>query len=100
MKLPKDLREKGDLSSTASKGKPCSIKGCGQIAIRSLSENKWKSYVEKINLSYIENKQHKIYLCKSHYKDINKYRKSQEKQFQKKGFLEDEKGLGRAKRWD
>ena len=100
MKLPKDLREKGELSSTASKGKHCSIKGCGQLAIRSLSENSWKSFVEKANLDYIENKQRKIYLCKGHYKDVNKYRKSQEKQFQKKGFLEDEKGLGRGKRWD
>ena len=100
MKLPKDLREKGELSSTAIKGKQCSIKGCRQIAIRSLSENSWKSYVEKANLDYLENKQRKIYLCKRHYKDVNKYRKSQEKQFQKKGFLEDEKGLGRGKRWD
>ncbi|NHJ22970.1 MAG: hypothetical protein EAX89_00240 [Candidatus Lokiarchaeota archaeon] len=100
MKLPKDLREKGDLSSTASKGKECSIKGCGETAIRSLSENKWKTYVDKANLTYTENKQHKIYLCKRHYKDVNKFRKSQEKQFQKKGFLEDEKGIAKGKRWD
>jgi hypothetical protein len=97
MKLPKDLREKRDLSSTTSKGKLCSIKGCGEIAIRSLSESKWKSYVEKASLSYIENKQHKIYLCKHHYKDVNKFRKSQEKQIQKKGFLENEKELAKFK---
>jgi hypothetical protein len=100
MKLPKDLREKGDLSSTASKGKQCSIKGCGEMAIRSLSENKWKTYVDKASLTYTENKQHKIYLCKRHYKEVNKFRKSQEKQFQKKGFLEDEKGIAKGKRWD
>jgi ferritin-like protein len=100
MKLPKELREKADLSATASKAKNCSVRDCKEIAIRSLSENKWKSYVEKAQLKYIENKQHKIYLCKLHYKDANKYRKSQEKKYQKKGFLEDSVGSARGKRWD
>jgi hypothetical protein len=100
MKLPKELREKGELSNTAIKEKKCSVKGCGLIAIRSLSENKWKIYVDKANLSYMENKQHKIYLCKEHYKDANKYRKAQEKQYQKKGFLEDSRSAGKIKRWD
>ncbi|NVM17926.1 MAG: hypothetical protein HWN80_09435 [Candidatus Lokiarchaeota archaeon] len=100
MKLPKELREKSDLSSTTNKGKRCSIKGCGDIAIRSLSEKGWKSYVEKADLKYFENKQHKIYLCKIHYKDANKYRKSQEKLYQKKGFLEDSTTIGKGKRWD
>ena len=100
MKLPKELREKGDLSSTASKAKNCSIIGCKELAIRSLSENKWKSYVEKAKLKYLENKLHKIYLCKIHYKDANKYRKSQEKMYQKKGFLENSVGSAKGKRWD
>lgn len=100
MKLPKELREKGDLSATTNKGKRCSVKDCGEIAIRSLSENSWKSYVEKANLKYYENKQHKIYLCKTHYKEANKYRKSQEKFYQKKGFLENSVSLGKGKRWD
>ena len=100
VKLPKELREKGDLRVTASKAKNCSVKDCKEIAIRSLSENKWKPYVEKAQLKYIENKQHKIYLCKLHYKEANKYRKSQEKHFQKKGFLEDSTALGKGKRWD
>lgn len=100
LKLPKELREKGDLSATASKGKRCSVKDCGEIAIRSLSENKWKVYIEKANLIIIENKQHKIFLCKNHYKDANKYRKSQEKVYQKKGFLENSTALGKGKRWD
>ncbi len=100
LKLPKELREKGDLSATASKGKRCSVKDCGEIAIRSLSENKWKTYVEKANLKIIENRQHKIFLCKNHYKNANKYRKSQEKVYQKKGFLENSAGLAKGKRWD
>ena len=100
VKLPKELREKGNLSGTANKGKKCSIKGCGELAIRSLSQNKWKPYVEKANLKYYENKQHKIYLCKIHYKDANKYRKTQEKKYQKKGFLENSNSLGRGKRWE
>jgi predicted DNA-binding protein len=100
VKLPKELRERDDLSATTSKVKNCSIKECKEIAIRSLAENKWKSYVEKAQLKYIENKQHKIYLCKLHYKDANKYRKSQEKMYQKKGFLEDTVASAKGKRWD
>ncbi len=100
MKLPKELREKGDLSATASKAKNCSVKDCKETAIRSLSENKWKAYVETAQLKYLENKQHKIYLCKLHYKDANKYRKSQEKRFQKKGFLENTVASAKGKRWD
>lgn len=100
VKLPKELREKGDLSNTASKSKNCSVKDCKETAIRSLSENKWKAYVEKAQLKYLENKQHKIYLCKLHYKDANKYRKSQEKKYQKKGFLEDTVASARKKNWD
>jgi len=100
LKLPKELREKGELSATASKGKNCSVKDCVELAIRSLSENKWKTYVEKANLKIIENRQHKIYLCKKHYKDANKYRKSQEKVYQKKGFLDNSASLSKGKRWD
>ena len=100
MKLPKELREKGELSNIASKEKKCSVKSCGSVAIRSLSENKWKTYVDKANLKVVENKQHKIYLCKVHYKDANKFRKAQEKQYQKKGFLEDSQAAGKIKRWD
>ncbi|MBY8988435.1 MAG: hypothetical protein KGD61_08265 [Candidatus Lokiarchaeota archaeon] len=100
MKLPKELREKGDLSAPTSKGKRCSVKDCGDIAVRSLSEKSWKSYVEKADLKYFENKQHKIYLCKIHYKDANKYRKSQEKLYQKKGFLENSTTMSKGKRWE
>ena len=100
MKLPKELREKKDLGSATIKERSCSIKNCNEIAIRSLSENKWKSYVEKADLKYIENKQHKIYLCKNHYKESNKYRKTQEKLYQKKGFLDDAVSGAKVKRYD
>jgi hypothetical protein len=100
LKLPKELREKRELNTTAGKEKKCSIKGCGETAIRSLSENKWKDYVEKADLTYIENKQHKIYLCKNHYKEANKFRKSQEKMYQKKGFLEDSEKISPGRRYD
>ena len=100
MKLPKELREKSELNTAAGKDRKCSIKGCGEKAIRSLSENKWKDYVEKANLKYIENKQHKIYLCKIHYKDSNKFRKTQEKMYQKKGFLEDSQKINPGRRYD
>jgi hypothetical protein len=100
MKLPKELRENKDLGNTTTKQRTCSIRNCNEIAIRSLSENKWKSYVEKADLKYVENKQHKIYLCKTHYKESNKYRKSQEKLYQKKGFLDDAVSAGKMKRYD
>jgi hypothetical protein len=100
MKLPKELREKEDLKGASSKNKKCSIKGCNEVAIRSLSENKWKKYVDNADLNYIENRQHKIYLCKNHYRDVNKYRKSQEKFYLKKGFLDDDVSQGKVKRYD
>jgi hypothetical protein len=87
VKLPKEIKDKSDLGRS-SKRRKCSIKGCDEIAIRSLSENSWKIYVEKAGLKFISNSFHKIYLCKSHYNQSNKYRKSQEKIFQKKGFLD------------
>ncbi|MFX1338239.1 MAG: hypothetical protein ACFFDK_06500 [Promethearchaeota archaeon] len=99
MKLPKELREKKDLSGKASKTKPCSVKECGEPAIRSLSENKWLKFVEKVKLKVDENKKHKIYLCKNHYKAVNKVRKSEEKLYQQKGFL-DNSHAGKKGKWD
>ena len=87
MKLPKELRDKRELGGTF-KNKNCTIKGCSETAIRSLSENSWKNYIEKAGLRYKKNSQHKIYLCKQHYNQANKFRKSQDKVFQKKGFLD------------
>lgn len=89
MKLPKELREKKDLSGTASKARKCSVNGCGESAIRSLSENSWSKVCEKARLKLNENRLRKIFLCKKHYKEANRMRKSDEKLIQKKGFLED-----------
>ena len=99
MKLPKELKEKRDLSGTASKAKICSVNECGETAIRSLSENKWSQYVEKAKLKVDENKKHKIYLCKAHYKEVNKLRKSEEKIYQQKGFLDNSSASKKGK-WD
>ena len=98
MKLPKELRERNELSK-AGKVKKCSIKGCNENAIRSLSENAWKAYLKKADLKYQENKLHKIYLCKTHYNQSNKFRKAQDKIYQKKGFLEDS-SLVKTGKWD
>ncbi|MFX1364418.1 MAG: hypothetical protein ACFFCE_01050 [Promethearchaeota archaeon] len=98
MKLPKELKDKGELGGS-TKNKQCSIKECDEVAIRSLSENAWKKYVENSGLKYNKNPQHKIYLCKNHYNQSNKYRKSIEKIFQKKGFLDDSIAV-RKGRWD
>ena len=99
MKLPKELREKRDLSGTASKARKCSIKGCGESAIRSLSENKWSKVCEKARLKLNENRLRKIFLCKKHYKEANRMRKSDEKLIQKKGFLEDSTSTKKGS-WD
>ncbi len=88
MKIPKELREKQELGGAVVKDKKCSIEACGEEAIRSLSEDKWGSVIKKAGGKYVENKQHKIYLCKKHYKEYNKEKKSEDKLVQKKGFLE------------
>lgn len=98
MKLPKEIKDKKDLTRLA-KSRKCSIQGCDEVAIRSLSENTWKNYIEKAGLKFNTNSFHKIYLCKSHYNQGNKYRKSQEKIFQKKGFLDDSAAAKKGK-WE
>ncbi len=91
MKLPKEIREKKDLKTEGSKTRKCSVAGCNADAVRSLSENKNSQYAEKAKLKIMDNKLHKIFVCKKHFKDLEKTRKSQEKLYTKKGFLEDQK---------
>lgn len=98
MKLPKELRDKRDLGGIFKKRK-CSIKDCSETAIRSLSENSIRIYIEKAGLSFNENSLHKIYLCKKHYSQSNKFKKTQEKLFQKKGFLDNATAVKKEK-WD
>lgn len=97
LKLPKEIREKNEVVGKVGKDKKCSVNECVELAIRSLSESKWKGYVEKAKLKFKENKQHKIFLCKEHYKEVNKLRKSEEKLYQKKGFLDNSSVAKRGK---
>lgn len=99
MKLPKELREKNELKGTGNKKKKCSVVDCSKEAIRSLSENKWSPYLEKAHLKVAENRAHKVFLCKKHYKSAKKVRKSEEKLTQKKGFLNDQNARRKGK-WD
>jgi len=98
MKLPKELRDKREIGGTAKKRK-CSVDECNEIAIRSLSENAWSKYVEKSGLKLKDSSNRKIYLCKAHYSQSNKFRKSQDKNFQKKGFLDNSTSLKKGK-WE
>ncbi|MHA2280603.1 MAG: hypothetical protein ACXAC5_07105 [Promethearchaeota archaeon] len=98
MKLPKELRDKRDLGGTA-KTKKCSVEECSENAIRSLSENAWKKYIEKAGLKLKDSAVRRLYLCKPHYSQSNKIRKSQEKIFQKKGFLNDKNSRKKGK-WE
>ncbi|MHA1724393.1 MAG: hypothetical protein ACTSXH_06065 [Promethearchaeota archaeon] len=93
MKFPKKLKEKQDLK-LMEKNRNCSVKNCSQVAIRSLSENKWGTFIEKAGLKIVENKNKKVYLCKNHYNKVKKIKKSQEKLYQQKGFLDDFNGKG------
>lgn len=98
MKLPKELRDKRDMGGT-TKTRKCSVVDCNENAIRSLSENAWKKYVENAGLKLKNSSNRKIYLCKPHYSRFNKFRKIQEKNFQKKGFLDDSASLKKGK-WE
>jgi hypothetical protein len=98
MKLPKELRDKKDLVR-AAKTRKCSVMGCEEVAIRSLSENTWKKFVEKGGLKLKESSNRRIFLCKTHYNQANKFRKSQEKAFQKKGFLDNSASIKKGK-WE
>lgn len=100
LKLPKELREKKEMGVKENSEKICSVKDCGQPAIRSLSEDKYTTYVESLNLNLEENKQHKIYLCKEHYKEVSKKRKTDDKLIQKKGFLTNDPKSKRGKNID
>ena len=98
MKLPKELRDKKDLVRSA-KSRMCSVTICEETAIRSLSENTWKNYIENTGLKLKKNSARRIFLCKSHYNQANKFRKSQEKVFQKKGFLHNSTSVKKGK-WE
>jgi len=87
MKLPKEIRDKRDMGGTA-KTRKCSVKECKENAIRSLPENAWKKYIEKAGLKLKDSTSRRIFLCKPHYAQSNKFKKSLEKNFQKKGFLD------------
>ena len=100
MKLPKELREKINLKGAGSKKKQCSVRGCFEIAVRSLSENKFGRYAERAKLKLDENRLHKILLCKGHYNSVNKERKASEKLTQKKGFLDDARSMKKGKYFD
>lgn len=65
----------------------------------SLSRDAWKIYIEKTGLKLKDSSNRRIYLCKAHYSQSNKFRKSQEKNFQKKGFLDNSASLKKGK-WE
>ena len=98
MKIPKGLRDKRDLGGTA-KTRKCSVSECSENAIRSLSENTWKKYIEKEGLKLKDDSARRLYLCQAHYNQSNKVRKSQEKIFQKKGFLDNKSSVKKGK-WE
>ena len=95
MKLPKELHEKQELKIGGDVHRTCTIVGCRKTAIQSLSEKKWKDYLDKAKIKYVENRKKKIYICKDHYKEVKKIKHREEKYYQKKGFLDNSLPFGR-----
>lgn len=85
MKIPKEIKDKEGMGNT--KGRKCSITGCENISVRSLSEDEYENYVLRANLKYVENRLRKIYVCNKHFKMVKK-KKDKNDIHHKKGFLE------------
>ncbi len=103
LKLPKELQQ--NKIGPRRINKKCSVKECVEIAIRSLSKQKWESYTKRANLKLKKSKARNIYLCKEHYKATNKYRKSTEKITKKNIFTENSRSALASKKkaispWD
>lgn len=88
LKLPKELQQNKKGYGPSRINRKCSVEECGEIAIRSLSKQKWEPYAERANLKLKKSKGRNFYLCRVHYKDVNKYRKSAEKLTKKNVFTE------------
>ncbi|TDA37677.1 MAG: hypothetical protein DSO08_05250 [Candidatus Methanomethylicota archaeon] len=58
------------------KGQPCSVKGCNEPAVRSLSPS-YSSFLVRAGLDVTESS--RLYLCESHYKKLKKLRSEEEK---------------------
>lgn len=83
MKIPKDLKQQGNV-----RDRGCSIRECSERAMRNLPEQEWKSAVKLAKLSYDENKRKRIYLCRDHYYQVKKHKTRTKKNgTNKKGFL-------------
>ncbi len=95
MKLPKEIQEKQYLKTAGGMKRTCSVKGCNNEAVRSLSEETWEGYLRLADLDYVENRNKKIFLCKKHYNEAKKVKKEEDKYNLKKGFLQDSRYSGR-----
>ena len=105
VKLPKEMQQ-GKKGVPAGKiDKKCMVQDCHEMAIRSLSKQKWEPYIDKAKLKIVESKKRNLFLCKAHYKEANKIRKSEKKATKKNVFTEGDqfRGAGGKKRispWD
>lgn len=58
------------------KGQSCSVKGCGEPAVRSLSPS-YTRFFTKAGMEILDTS--RLYLCESHYKKLKKLRSEEEK---------------------
>jgi hypothetical protein len=105
VKIPKELRQNHRGATSGRTNKQCSIEACEEVAIRTLSKQKWESYLNLADLKIKETRNRNIYLCRQHYKSANKFRKSEEKITGKNIFTENPRfGKGSKKKaispWD
>ena len=86
MKIPKEIRENKGNGSMRDRG--CNIKECPNHAIKNLPEQEWDSYIKLSGLTYLQNRNKRIYLCRYHYSVVHKEkRRINKKNSREKGFL-------------
>jgi len=61
------------------KGVNCSVVGCNDRAIQSVSIDKVQEAAQAIGLKFDARKSRRIYLCEKHYKEVKKYLKKTKK---------------------
>ncbi|MFX1562139.1 MAG: hypothetical protein ACFFDP_02400 [Promethearchaeota archaeon] len=60
-------------------GEPCSVEGCNEKAIRSVSSDKASEAFQKASLALKPGRRRRAYLCTAHYKIFKKQQKTERK---------------------
>ncbi len=82
--IDQKFKEKGQASAhdeavAKKSGRLCSIEGCPNEAVRSLSKEKFDSILKLLNLKLKDDKIPRLYICQEHYKLVKKKDKKENK---------------------